>query len=480
MTLARPTPPTPATATLFSYTIPWEQPSLLNFLRRGAGLPRIFWENETLTLGFAGIGEAARLTAQGRDRFADIRHQMKTLFAGAVSLGHPAPGIIRPRLFGGFAFTPAPGEGIWAAFPAACFILPRYQLTHFEGKAWLTVHQVSALQVSALQEGALRGKARQGEGQEREKGQVPEEVAWALKEALWELPVPQTAPHHNGYAQRTPLEVHDLMAFATWDHIVSEATRQMRAGLMEKVVLSHSRRAITPTPIEPATILARLRGRYPDCFRFLFEPRPGHAFYGATPELLAEVQDQTLHTSALAGSMPRGDTLEEDLALGECLRHSEKDRREHALVVQAVRDHLAPLVQQIDIPAAPQLYTLSNIHHLLTPISGKLHKDCGVVSVVEALHPTPAVGGMPQKAALRYIQQAEPHSRGWYAAPIGWIDAHGDGMFAVALRSAVSVGGETHMFAGAGIVEASDPEKEWHETGWKFRPILDALQGGRA
>jgi menaquinone-specific isochorismate synthase len=120
---------------------------------------------------------------------------------------------------------------------------------------------------------------------------------------------------------------------------------------------------------------------------------------------------------------------------------------------------------------------LSNIQHLQTEVQGKLANPCGVLPVVEALHPTPAMGGSPRIVALRLIKENEPFSRGWYAAPVGWLDAQGNGCFAVAIRSAVSVGHEAYLFAGAGIVADSDPLKEWHETGLKFRPMLEALGG---
>jgi menaquinone-specific isochorismate synthase len=255
-----------------------------------------------------------------------------------------------------------------------------------------------------------------------------------------------------------------------------DATRRIRRGELEKVVLAQACRTRAAQALEPTDVLARLAHSYPDCCRFLIEPIPGHAFYGATPELLAEVEGATVHTVALAGSIRRGSSPKEDATLGQELLNSAKDHREHALVVEAIQEHLLPLVAKLHVPGRPGLLKLRNIQHLQTVIRGDLAQACGVLPVVEALHPTPAVGGTPRDVALRLIQAAEPFPRGWYASPVGWIDAQGNGRFAVALRSAVSVEDETWLYAGAGIVADSDPEREWEEVLLKFRPILEALE----
>ena len=140
-----------------------------------------------------------------------------------------------------------------------------------------------------------------------------------------------------------------------------------------------------------------------------------------------------------------------------------------------MRGRLTGLGAELEIPDAPVVYTLSNIQHLYTPIQGKLAAAIGVLPLVETLHPTPALGGAPREQALAFISQAESVPRGWYAAPVGWIDHNLDGAFGVAIRSAVAQRQRVWLYAGAGIVADSEPEKEWAETGWKFRPIQQAL-----
>jgi isochorismate synthase len=211
----------------------------------------------------------------------------------------------------------------------------------------------------------------------------------------------------------------------------------------------------------------------------MFAPRGGKTFLGATPELLARVERGELFSVALAGSVGRGKTPAEAESLAAELLASTKDRHEHALVVGAIRHGLEPLTAQLDIPNVPGIRRLANIQHLETPIRGKLAAGCGALDVVAALHPTPALGGVPRQPALEFIAANEPTARGWYAAPIGWLDAEGNGTFAVAIRSALVDGDRALLYAGAGIVDGSDPAKEWQETELKFKPLMDALTGSR-
>jgi salicylate biosynthesis isochorismate synthase/menaquinone-specific isochorismate synthase len=194
-------------------------------------------------------------------------------------------------------------------------------------------------------------------------------------------------------------------------------------------------------------------------------------------------------TAALAGSAPRGRHPDEDRALGEALLASAKERSEHAYVVDALRGALADRCTSIDVPQAPRLRALFGIQHLETPIRGELLSDGGhetdILGLVEALHPTPAVGGVPRPAAECWLRENEGLDRGWYAAPIGWLDLAGGGDFRVALRSGLIRNGlaakgesgasRARLFAGAGLVEGSDPEAELVETRIKLRALLAPL-----
>jgi isochorismate synthase len=178
---------------------------------------------------------------------------------------------------------------------------------------------------------------------------------------------------------------------------------------------------------------------------------------------------------ALAGTSARGATPAEDERLGQALLASPKERTEHAVVVRALRAALAEQCTDVTAPGTPRLFRVRNVQHLLTPLSGRLRPGRGALDLVTALHPTPAVGGAPRATALDLIRRWEGLDRGWYAGPVGWVDRHGQGEFAVAIRSALLRGPEASLYAGCGIVADSDPEAEFSESVLKLRPMLAAL-----
>ncbi len=453
------------------------------FLQAAEGQERFFWRDGQRGIAFAGMGVAACLIGYGQSRFSAIRRQASELFAQAnLPVGQPP--LARPRLFGGFAFRPEfTPDVVWTGFHPAHFILPHYQLVILNAQharaggtkagetpartgeqSWLTINALlppeeePAANLHMLQE-ALNTRIellRQVGVERREKG---------------------AAPSARGAGdEKTPrVEVDYPLPYREWAQMVRTAQQAFATTPLQKVVLSRiaQLRATRPLRILPA--LTDLCARYPDCFSFLFEPQPGHAFLGATPELLVRVQEQQLETMALAGSIQRGSTAQEDAYLASALLASAKDRHEHRLVVDALRRRLQPLTSQLHIPDEPTVLTLSNIQHLYTPVSGALKRQDGVLPQVEALHPTPALGGSPRDLALAFIQAHEPTLRGWYAAPVGWIDSSLEGAFAGAIRSAVVQKQRAWAYAGAGIVAGSIPQKEWEETEWKFQPIMQAL-----
>ena len=166
--------------------------------------------------------------------------------------------------------------------------------------------------------------------------------------------------------------------------------------------------------------------------------------------------------------------MAEDKWLAQQLFDSEKNNHEHDLVVEAIRDQLDGLTGDIRT-GERTVRKLANVQHLQTPIRATATEEEHVLGLVEALHPTPAVGGLPPDDALRTIRESETFDRGWYAAPIGWFDAAGDGTFAVGIRSGVVEGTSATLFAGGGIVSDSDPDEEWDELQLKYRPVLDEL-----
>ena len=189
------------------------------------------------------------------------------------------------------------------------------------------------------------------------------------------------------------------------------------------------------------------------------------------------MQNRELTTEALAGSIRRGATASEDAALSAALFRSEKDRREHEIVLQSITRRLEPLGIRLEFPKTPALRRLANVQHLHTPVRADLPSGVRLLDALARLHPTPAVGGTPREAAVARIRELEAFPRGLYAGALGWIDARGNGEFFVGLRSALIDGPRARLYAGAGIVAGSWPEKEFAETELKFRAMQEALLG---
>jgi isochorismate synthase len=274
----------------------------------------------------------------------------------------------------------------------------------------------------------------------------------------------------------------DALPPEEWQAIVERTAGEIRQGRFAKVVLA--RQASVPAADAafdaPAT-LAALRATYGGGFVFAFTfPEAGadRTFLGATPERLVHLHDQIVETSSLAGSIRRGATPEEDDALGAALLQDEKELTEHAVVAEMLRDALAPLCRGLSVPYPPTLLRLANVQHLFTPIQGALRNGQTILDLVERLHPTPAVGGFPSREALAIIREREQLDRGWYAGPVGWLDAEDEGEFAVAIRSALLDASrrEALLFAGCGIVGHSNAAAEYAESRLKMQAMLSALR----
>jgi isochorismate synthase len=405
----------------------------------------LFWTTPGAPV-HAGVGAAVTLTASGPGRFQRVRAQADRLAERLVRAAHPGAPTPVPRLFGGFAFLPGSPSREWAAFGEATFVLPRVLYTRSGDQAWVSV---------AVTREDLAHRTVES---------VIDEVGAIL--------APTAAPRNGGAvgsAEARGQADEDADASDRWARSVASIQRRIEAGRAEKIVAARTRAVPLESDPDVPGVLRRLDREGETAARFAFR-LSGDVFLGATPERLVNRAGRTVRTEALAGSVP-ADRPEEE----ERLRASIKEEAEHAYVVRAIADVLAPLCERLEYPSEPRIQRLLHVLHLQTPFVGTLADGVHVLELVERLHPTPAVGGLPTAEALAWIEREEPGSRGWYAAPVGWFDLDGDGEFGVALRSGLIHGNRAHLFAGAGIVRGSDPRAEFQETEVKLRTMLTAL-----
>ncbi|WP_438817551.1 isochorismate synthase DhbC [Streptomyces finlayi] len=266
---------------------------------------------------------------------------------------------------------------------------------------------------------------------------------------------------------------------------VAAVVDRMWRGEFSKVVLARTLEMTADAPLDLPVMLQRLARRDPSGYTFALptgvegEVRTGagRTLIGASPELLVSRRGNKVVANPLAGSTPRSADLAEDVRRAAALLASAKDLHEHAVVVDAVHGALAPFCVSLDVPAKPTLIRTATMWHLSTTVTGVLPEE-GAASALElasALHPTPAVCGTPTLTARQVIAETEPFDRGFFTGMIGWGDADGDGEWVVTIRCAEAEGRTLRLYAGAGVVAASEPEAETAETGAKFRTFLHAV-----
>ena len=275
---------------------------------------------------------------------------------------------------------------------------------------------------------------------------------------------------------REPLGELEVEADHTPDEyqsLVQQAVAEIREGRAAKVVLSERTAVRSAHPFEPAVMLTRLARAYPSTWVYHLED-----IVGASPEMLAQTEDGRVFSRVLAGSRPVADDGELDEVDRRAFRTDAKELSEHAFAVDSVVDRLAGLAEQIDVSPEPFVLRLPGLEHLASDVSARLREGTTSLDVASRLHPSAAVSGTPREEADEIIARLEPQDRGGYASPVGWMDARGDGQWAIALRMAHLIDERTVvMQAGGGLVAASDPVSEHAEALAKCRPMLRALRG---
>lgn len=413
--------------------------------------PWLLWEPGEEGPTFAGLGACHHIDLDGDTRFADLRRVSEAFFEGLETVAYPGCRPASSRFFGGLAFAPGASRSApWTHFGDGGFTLPRWRYECEDTSACLTL-AVHATEVADAR--------RRSDWLDALTGHL-ETLHAAVGRALV---VPETSAARDFLPPSR----------AGWRTQVEAIRAAIGGGHFAKIVAAHRFEVHLRDAIDPRTVLRRLALELRASTRFAFA-RDTSQFLGATPERLIARHGAAIVTEALAGSIESG------ARYAERLLASVKDRHEHSLVIEPIVRRLAPLCERLDVAAEPRIRTLSTVQHLHTPITGTLRANPfgalpHVLDLVEVLHPTPAVGGVPTDEAMRWIADHEPFERGWYAGPIGWFDAHGDGEFAVALRGCVLAADRAYLYAGGGIVEDSDPDLEYRETELKQHALLAAL-----
>jgi len=388
-----------------------------------------------------GIGAARELRGLGTRRWSEIASAPIEIGAAVVEGVRVAPtslGLARPRLLGGGAFVPGAADlPPWTGFGDAWFVLPRWLYASDGSHACLVLAVDSDDAIHATRW--------------RDELAIHRD---ALASRVGARPQPPISEVARGNAD-------------DWRRQIEAITSAIGSGACEKIVAARSIEIAFSGDTKPADLLAALDERHGECVRLLVRPTGGASLVAATPERLVRRDGMEISCDALAGTGTDGP---------EALLASAKDRHEHMLVVDAITRALGD-VSDVRVPDAPVIRKLRHMLHLHTPIRAILREPRHVLDLAARLHPTPAVGGTPASFANEWIARHEA-PRGWYAALVGWFDLEGNGELAIALRSGVLAGDRAYLWAGAGIVAGSQPDRELAETESKLRAMLGAVGAG--
>ena len=413
--------------------------ALLSQLDQGQRF-RFLWDSAP-GLCLAASGRCNSLELSGPRRF-ELAQRFSAVSLGRMAAPQIAPPLARPRVLLAFSFFDSPlqeGDGV----PGVQAVLPRWQLSRQGRHCWLRLQRTLGGEVSARS--------------------LAEEL-WEQVERLERLPADPCAGqgNHPGPA---------ILNSPAWQQgyrsVVQRGVELVETGALQKLVLAVRQQLQLAQPLDSLQLLAQLRCHQPGSCRFLWQQGDGPALLGASPERLLTVRQGQLRSDALAGTAPVGEAAAQLLS-------SDKDRREHELVVGAITAVLQQLGLNPRRPRHPRLARHGQLVHLHTPITAALGEQ-QPLNVAAALHPTPAVAGLPRRKAMTALRNLEPFERGHYAAPIGWIDSEGDTELRVAIRSGTLQGQHLELTAGAGLVRGSAVERELAEVALKFGVLQQQL-----
>ncbi|MBD2016400.1 isochorismate synthase [Microcoleus sp. FACHB-53] len=421
---------------------------------------QVYFEKASKREAIAAIDATLCLKTEGANRFTKAQQFIQATLDNTLPGGNLNLPFSGPHFFCSFTFFDKK-QAVHSPFPAATIFLPRWQISCVQGSC-VVVANVEINPQTNLQ-------------------LLIERLCNQLRRISW---------YERRVSNIFEISPHKIIKQAPknaerFKSSVLSALESIRANQLRKIVLASAIDVLSPEPFNLVDSLDTLRKRHPDCYIFSSSNGNGQNFIGASPERLISIRHHQLEVDSLAGSAPRGRTITEDEALAYQLISSEKERREHQFVINFIVEQLSELGLIPQMLPTPQLLKLSNIQHLWTPIQAQMLGDIHPLEIVAQLHPTPAVAGVPTKMAQEQIRRYETFDRTLYAAPLGWVDYQGNCEFIVGIRSALIESEKparlfanayrARLYAGAGIVAGSDPNKEFAEIQLKLQALLKAL-----
>ena len=438
---------------IFSYTFKYKINDLLPMLsiNKDDGNFRVYWNQNSPNIELVGINQACSINMENCDNIIDFNNKIETVLETMISI--PDNIDISPKFIGGHAFSFESNKtNIWGNFPRGKYVLPECVATVTDEGSWITISK----KINYKDNYVAISKSFKNIFDKCRK--------------LLDIKLPRVKYHEL-------IDITDFPVKNDYINSIASVIKNIKSHKVKKVVMSRYKRAYIKQDLCEVSILQTLCSSYPDCTNYFFSfPNEG-IFFGSTPERLLNKNKKILITEALAGTMKRGATENEDCLFEKKLSGSEKNQDEHQFVIDEIISKLAPKSKLICVSNHPEVVKLKNVQHLKSIIKTEVKNDISLLELVDILHPTPAVAGTPIQSALDYINKNETYDRGWYSGPIGWLDSNGNGDIFVGLRSSLYKNNYIYMFSGSGIVSQSSPEEEWEETEMKLQPILTALCG---
>ncbi|MGE5680129.1 MAG: isochorismate synthase [Bacillota bacterium] len=411
-----------------------------------------YWEKPEEGIIFVGLGELHYVSESGIGRFAITEKKIRLFQDSFINNWDEFNEVKFPLFVGGMKFSSENEKEIWDNYPDSNWFIPHFMITRQAGEIKILYNFLISPSSS--------------------KEKLERDFEYKLAQVIKLTAKPEQPAIRPSVILRAGNGSKDKKK---WMESVKKAIEIIESDKVKKVVLSRKVELELNREPDLTSIIKDFRQKYPGCYLFMFHSGKS-TFFGASPEKLIKLDNGWIEADALAGSAPRGQNDAEDKELEEKLLNSEKDNNEHNAVKEYLVKLFSSISDEVHYEQSPRIKKIKNIQHLWTPIKAKLKPMQKIFSILENLHPTPAVCGVPKSEAMHIIKRLEEYPRGLYAGILGWFNFNGEGEFTVSIRSALIKGKKLYIFAGGGIVEGSDPANEFKETELKLNPILSLFE----